>query len=160
MQSLLNGFVQTTIKTPARLLEFFCAQSSTLIWAIISAMSLCYCVTLATVVFVFFPSEQPSIDHLKQSENFFDRSVLGYLSSFNIGKCISIASRRLHVMHSLVFESKQACLVQDRLGNLVFPSRLLDRRPEITLHRRHPWRCFCCRDCNPSQQQTAPVESI
>ena len=31
MQSLLNGFVQTTIKTPAQLLEFFCAQSSTLI---------------------------------------------------------------------------------------------------------------------------------
>lgn len=34
------------------------------------AMSLCYCVTLATLVFVFFPSEQPSIDHLKQSEEF------------------------------------------------------------------------------------------
>ena len=33
-------------------------------------MSLYYCVTLATLVFVFFPSEQPSIDHLKQSEEF------------------------------------------------------------------------------------------
>lgn len=37
MQSLLNGFVQATIKTPAQLLEFFCAQSSTLIWAIVWA---------------------------------------------------------------------------------------------------------------------------
>jgi len=73
---------------------------------------------------------------------------------------ILLALRRLHVMHSLAFESKQAWLVQDRLGNLVFASRLLDRRPEITLHRRHRWRCFYCRDCNPSQQQTAPVESI